>query len=220
LYSAEAAVSQIILLVDGCFFASLQKMSKIMMTLFPVEPVYPNGFQYVDDFISEEEEKALVQQTAQLTLHTFRFQGYKAKRKVASFGYDWSFEKQTLSKGSDIPETFHWLIERVAASLSLSPSDFAELLVTKYPVGSVINWHRDAPPFALIAGISLNEDCVFKLRPYEKEKQSKKSIVSLPVKRRSLYVMQGEAREAWQHSIEAVKKVRYSITLRTLKSGT
>ena len=189
------------------------------MRLFPIEPVYPQGFQYIPDFISEAEERRLVQFIPQFTLHAFRFQGYEAKRRVASFGYDWRFEKQQLSKGSDIPIAFHWLIERVATKLALPAAAFAELLVTEYPVGSVINWHRDAPPFALIAGISLQEDCLFKLRPYEKEKQTRKAIISLPVKRRSLYVMQGEVREAWQHSIAAVQKVRYSITLRTLKSN-
>ena len=138
---------------------------------------------------------------------------------MASFGYDWSFEKRELSKGKEIPPAFQWLIERVAIRLSLPASLFAELLVTEYPVGSLINWHRDAPPFALLAGISLNTDCIFKLRPHEKEKQTRKSIISVPVKRRSLYVMQSEAREDWQHSTAAVKEVRYSITLRTLKEN-
>jgi alkylated DNA repair dioxygenase AlkB len=93
----------------------------------------------------------------------------------------------------------------------------AELLVTEYPPGSVINWHRDAPPFDVIAGISLSADCTFKLRPHEKEKQNRKSILSFPVKRRSLYLIQGEARTNWQHSIAPVKEMRYSITLRTLR---
>lgn len=190
-----------------------------MTTLFPIEPVYPKGFEYFPRFITDKEENELIRQIEQLTLHTFRFQGYEAKRKVASFGYDWSFEKQQLSKGNPIPACFQWLIERVAGKLVIEPSAFAELLVTEYPVGSVINWHRDAPPFALIAGISLQEDCVFKFRPYEKGKQTRKAIFSLPVKRRSLYVMQDEARDAWQHSIMAVEKVRYSITLRTLKNS-
>jgi alkylated DNA repair dioxygenase AlkB len=129
-----------------------------------------------------------------MTLHTFQFQGHDAKRRVASFGNDWSFDKQQLSKGKSIPELFQWLVERVGQKLSVSPSAFAELLVTEYPVGSVINWHRDAPPFELIAGISLGADCLFKLRPYENEKQTRQAMFSIPVKRRSLYIMKGEAR--------------------------
>jgi len=52
-------------------------------------------------------------------------------------------------------------------------------LVTEYPEGSVINWHRDAPPFDVIAGISLLPDCTFRLRPQEKLKQGRGSVISL-----------------------------------------
>jgi alkylated DNA repair dioxygenase AlkB len=188
-----------------------------MMTLFPTGPVYPEGFYYEPGFITIEEEQQLLHAVLATPLHVFTFQGYEAKRKVASFGYDWSFDKQQLKKGKEIPPDYTWLVERVAQKLSLYPASFAELLVTEYPVGSVINWHRDAPPFGLIAGISLQADCVFKLRPHEKEKQTRKATVSLTVERRSLYVMQGPARSDWQHSTAPVKQVRYSITLRTLK---
>ena len=187
-----------------------------MNTLFPVEPILPEGFLYRPDFISEVEETCLYQEILKADLKTFLFQGYEAKRKVASFGQDWSFEQQRLSQGKNIPVAFHPLIDKIARHLSLRKEDFAELLITEYPTGSAINWHRDAPPFNLIAGISLLTDCIFRLRPYEKAKQSRSSIVSLPVKRRSLYVMQGPARTAWQHSIATVTQVRYSITLRTL----
>lgn len=189
----------------------------MMNTLFPVEPAYPNGFRYLPEFISREEEQRLLAHIQTVTLHTFQFQGYAARRRVASFGWDWSFDKKVLTKGADIPDDYEWLLERVGRQLSLSKGEFAELLVTEYPVGSVINWHRDAPPFALIAGISLNADCIFKLRPHAKDAQTRKATLSFPVKRRSLYVMEGEAREAWQHSIAAVDAVRYSVTLRTLR---
>jgi alkylated DNA repair dioxygenase AlkB len=145
------------------------------------------------------------------------FQGFEAKRRVASFGYDWSFEKRTLSKGKQIPPAFDSLIHKVADKLCVSENSFAELLVTEYPPESVINWHRDAPPFDMIAGISLLSDCMFKLRPHDKTKQKRNAIISFPVERRSLYIMHGRARSDWQHSIAPVKQLRYSITLRTLK---
>jgi alkylated DNA repair dioxygenase AlkB len=144
------------------------------------------------------------------------FQGYEAKRKVASFGYDWNFETRKLTKGKDLPPAFTPLIQKVAAQLSIPSQNFAEVLLTEYPPESVINWHRDAPPFDIIVGISLLSDCTFRFRPHDKEKQHRGGTISLPVKRRSLYVMKGEARTEWQHSILPVKHVRYSITLRTL----
>ena len=187
-----------------------------MNTLFPVEHSWPAGFNYIADFISREEEDQLLAYIQNIELRTFLFQGYEAKRKVASFGYDWSFEKRTLSRGTSIPGEFDWLLKKVADHISIQPDHIGELLITEYPVGSVINWHRDAPPFDLIAGISLLSDCKFRFRPYDKKKQGRSSIISLPVKRRSLYVVKGESRSDWEHSISPVKEVRYSITLRTL----
>lgn len=188
-----------------------------MHTLFPIEPRFPEGFRYLPDFITEAEEQSLLKEIARITLHTFTFQGYEAKRRVASFGQDWSFEKRSLSRGASIPEAFRPLIVKVASKLSLAPDAFQELLVTEYPAGSVINWHRDAPPFDLIAGISLLSDATFRLRPHDKAKQGRGSIISFPVQRRSLYVIQGPSRTDWQHSITPVKQMRYSITLRTLR---
>ena len=190
-----------------------------MATIFPLESFLPDGFSYHENFITVEEENELLKEILRIELHSFSFQGFEARRKVASFGYDWSFENRTLSKGKDIPPAFDSLLNKVAIHLDRETNDFAELLVTEYPVGSVINWHRDAPPFEIIAGISIQSDCIFRLRPHEKAKQNRKAIISFPVKRRSLYAMEGIARTEWQHSIAPVKQARYSITLRTLKKS-
>lgn len=155
-----------------------------------------------------------------IELHTFLFQGFEAKRKVASFGYDYSFDNRRLTKGKEIPVVFTPLLEKVANHTGIPVKDFVELLVTEYPTGSVINWHRDAPPFDIIVGISLLSDCTFKLRPHEKAKQTRASVISCAVERRSLYIIQGEARTLWQHSTSPVKSRRCSLTLRTLRPQT
>jgi alkylated DNA repair dioxygenase AlkB len=188
-----------------------------MNTLFPIEPKVPAGFTYREEFISVDEELELVEILKALEPRPMNFLGYEAKRKVASFGFDYSFEKRALSKGKEIPDQFDFLLQRVASYFDLNTKDIAELLVTEYPPGSVINWHRDAPPFDIIIGISLLSDCLLRFRPYDKNLQGRKSIISLPAKRRSIYLMQGEARSAWEHSISPVKSARYSITLRTLR---
>ena len=189
-----------------------------MDTLFPLEPLFPEGFTYEDGFITKDEELQLLKEISAIELHAFTFQGYEARRRVASFGYDYSFDKGALLKGKAIPVAFEPLIRKVAEGLSLKVEDFAELLITEYPAGSVINWHRDAPPFDLIAGISLGADCLFRLRPYDEKKRDRRSVLSFPVRRCSLYVIRGAARTEWQHSIAPVQGSRYSITLRTLKS--
>ncbi len=188
-----------------------------MTTLFNIPPELPEGFEYYPDFLSEEEELFLVNAIQQEALEVLNFQGFLAKRKVASYGYGYHFDSRTITPGPAIPNAFKSVIAKTAAWLSVRAEEFEEILLTEYPVGAVINWHRDAPPFDMIAGISLLSDCVFRLRPYDKKLQNRNSIISFNVARRSLYMMKDEARSAWEHSIRPVKNVRYSITLRTLR---
>jgi alkylated DNA repair dioxygenase AlkB len=198
----------------ACKFTFLKNMN----TLFPTGPIFPEGFRYIPDFISATEEQELLRWISETERHTFIFQGYEAKRKVASFGYDYSFDKKHLDKGKPIPKNYEPLIQKVATEINLPANEFAELLITEYPVGSVINWHRDAFPFDVIAGISLQADCTFRLRPHDKIKQTRNSIISFPVRRRSLYIISGSSRTDWQHSIAPVKEIRFSITLRSLRN--
>jgi alkylated DNA repair dioxygenase AlkB len=189
-----------------------------MNTLFPLEQNFPKGFTYDTDFITVEEENELINQIKNVELKNLNFQGYEAKRKVASFGFDWSFEKRLLTKGKPIPKEFEWLLTKVGLKFNIEISKISELLLTEYPNEAVINWHRDAPPFDTIIGISLLSNCTFRFRPHDKTKQNRKSITSFPVVRRSIYVMKDEARSEWEHSISPVEQTRYSITLRTLKT--
>ena len=185
--------------------------------LFPIHLPVPRGFRYVLDFLSEAEENRLLYSISKHDLQPLLFQGFEAKRKVITFGYDYSFDRRTLTKGKPIPADFQWLLDKAAMHVQVD-NDFAELLITEYPPDAVINWHRDAPPFDIIVGISLLSECIFRFRPFDKKKQNRKSIISIPLPRRSLYLIQGESREAWQHSILPVRTTRYSITLRTLRA--
>ena len=184
-----------------------------MADLFDIPPSFPPGFYYYPEFISAAEEDALLETVRGMELPAFRYEGYTAKRRTASFGFDFHFSTGQLTEGKPIPAVFRAIMAKTAGMAGLPPEAFKELLVTQYPPGSVINWHRDAPPFRLIAGISLQADCQFRLRPYG----LRKPLLSFPVARRSLYVMEGEVRSGWQHSIAPVQQERYSITLRTLQ---
>ena len=188
-----------------------------MNTLFDIAPVLPEGFLYYPDFITADEEIQLVNIIQRYDLQAMKFHQYVAKRNVKSFGRGWSFTDQQLVEGVPIPEVFIFLISKIATQLTIPTAEIAQFLITEYPIGAVINWHRDAPPFDIIIGISLLTDCIFKLRPHEKEKQTRAATISLDVQRRSLYSMQGVAKSAWQHCTMPVNQVRYSLTFRTLK---
>jgi gliding motility-associated-like protein len=73
------------------------------------------------------------------------------------------------------------------------------------------------PSFDLTAGISFTTDCNFRLQQQDKSKQGRGAVISFPVNRRSLYIIQRPERTDWQHSISPVKETGDSITLRTLR---
>lgn len=88
------------------------------------------------------------------------------------------------------------------------------MLVTRYPPGAGIGWHRDAPLFGpKVVGISLLAAC--RLR-FQRRTADRRLVHEVPLARRSAYVLAGAARWAWQHSIPAMAELRYSLTLRTL----
>jgi len=86
-----------------------------------------------------------------------------------------------------------------------------QILVSRYPEGAGIGWHRDAPMFgSKIAGVSLRAACRMRFR----RKDETEAIELAP---RSAYMLSGKARWSWQHSIPAAKELRYSLTFRTLR---
>jgi alkylated DNA repair dioxygenase AlkB len=55
-----------------------------------------------------------------------------------------------------LPHDLTWLQQRAAALADLDRGEFAQILVSRYPPGSTIGWHRDAPMFgAKVVGVSL-----------------------------------------------------------------
>jgi alkylated DNA repair dioxygenase AlkB len=88
-----------------------------------------------------------------------------------------------------------------------------EGMVTEYSPGAPIGWHRDAPQFGTVIGISLGSTSRMRFKPYKAEGKP----VGLTLEPRSIYLMRGPARWKFQHSIPPVKELRYSITFRTLR---
>ena len=122
-----------------------------------------------------------------------------------------------------IPDFLFPVRDRLAAWAGVDPNGFAMALINEYRPGTPIGWHRDAPQYDIIAGVSLLSSCRMRLRPYVppshaagqgKRRVTTHEIELLP---RSAYVIRGEARSAYEHSIPAVTSLRYSITLRTLR---
>lgn len=175
----------------------------------------PEGFAYAAEFISAEEEAELLREIGKLEFEAFDFHGYIAKRRVVVYGWDYDFSTRKTSEVPGIPEFLVPLRERAAGLAGLEAEALVEAVVTEYPPGAPIGWHRDVPQFEVIIGVSLASSCRMRLKPYKAEGK----ILSVVLEPRSAYVMIGAARWKWQHSIPPVEALRYSVTFRTLREG-
>jgi alkylated DNA repair dioxygenase AlkB len=189
-------------------------------TLFPLSDNLPEGFSYQPEFLSREEETGLLLVIRALNFQEFDFHGYTAKRRVVEYGLEYDFSTRKATTTHPFPDVLLPLRQRAASFAGLHTEVLVEGIVTEYPPGAPIGWHRDAPQFGTIIGISLAGSARMRLKPYlPRGKKPKKQTrpVSLILEPRSIYVIRGPARWQYQHSIPAVAELRYSITFRTLR---
>jgi alkylated DNA repair dioxygenase AlkB len=117
-----------------------------------------------------------------------------------------------LQPAEPIPAWLEPLIEQVE-EYGGPGTQIAQVLCTEYDVGVGIGWHRDKPHFERIFGLSLGSSCKFRFRRKVDDRWQRYTLEAAP---RSLYLMSGESRRIWEHSIPAVEAPRYSITFRTM----
>jgi alkylated DNA repair dioxygenase AlkB len=184
-------------------------------TLFDTSKSLPNGLVYRPDFITQAEEELLLAHIENLPLSHSRLGEYVAKRRIVGFGWGYDFDKKRLVPGPALPRFLQPLQRKIGKWLDIAPRRVAEALITEYTPGSPIGWHRDNESFEHIVGVSLAGWCRMRFRPIDKIGNAK-SVISIDLEPRSAYIMQGDVRWRWQHSIPAVKTLRYSITFRTL----
>jgi alkylated DNA repair dioxygenase AlkB len=180
----------------------------------------PEGFLYCDGFLTVTEESELLRIFGGLDFAAYDYHGYLAKRRVVRYGVNYDINtREPSTTAQPVPEFLLAVRERAAEFAGVSADDLVQAMVSEYSVGTAIGWHRDAPQFGTILGISLGSACRMRLKPYQPAGKIRSGkVLSIRLEPRSIYVMKGEARSGWQHSIPAVEQIRYSITFRTLRS--
>lgn len=175
----------------------------------------PAGFRYVPEFLTPEEHDDLIRWFGSLEFHEIRMHGITAKRRTIHYGWLYEYESFRVTPGPPVPDELLPLRARAAELAGVGAEDLGEALVSEYKPGAAIGWHRDAPMFGTVVGISLGAPCRFR---FQTGTGTERRTAELTAEPRSLYILDGEARSKWQHSIPAVKELRYSITFRTLRS--
>jgi alkylated DNA repair dioxygenase AlkB len=177
----------------------------------------PQGLAYRPEVISVEEEHGLLAEFETLRFDPIVLHGRAARRTGRHYGLDYDYESRTPKPGEPVPR---WLLpvrERAAELAGHVPEELVEILVQRYPPDATIGWHRDAPAFEDVIGISLGGSS--RLR-FQRGKREQRRVWELTLEPRSGYVLTGEARRSWDHSIPPTKELRYSITFRTLRART
>jgi alkylated DNA repair dioxygenase AlkB len=173
----------------------------------------PEGFRYYPGILSPEEEQALARELASLPFKPFDFHGYLANRQVVSFGYRYDYDRRAVVESAPFPSFLVSLRQKIAETFDRPADAFRQVLINEYRPGAGIGWHRDKAQFDEVVGVSLLAPCVLRFRRKSGDTWDR---ASLPVEPRSAYLLSGPARGEWEHSIPALDRLRYSITLRTL----
>ncbi|MBV8784723.1 MAG: alpha-ketoglutarate-dependent dioxygenase AlkB [Gammaproteobacteria bacterium] len=174
----------------------------------------PDGYRYQEEFLTQEEEAQLLGQFAALPFHFAPYREWQARRRIVSFGGAYDFSQRELKEAPPVPDFLLPYRERAAGWAHLSAGDFNHATVTEYAPGTPLGWHRDVPDFEEVIGISLKGTARMRFRPYPPPKHQR-TVFSIELAPRSIYLMQGPARWAWQHAISPTKELRYSLTLRS-----
>ena len=167
------------------------------------------GLSLVPDFVSEDEERRLLALLDDLDA-TGAWDAL-ARRRVKHFGFAFDYGTRGVRGGhgpskvpvAAMPPSFMALAQRVSAHCAPDPSAaFDQMTVNDYPPGVGLAPHVDTHScFAgAIASVSLGSGCVMEFR---RAGHAHRPLFLPP---RSLLIMAGESRLAWQHYIPHRKR--------------
>lgn len=177
----------------------------------------PDGLVYRADFLDPGEERALIAAVERLPLTEARYKQYTAKRRIVAYGAGYDFDQNALEPAPPAPDFLYPLRARLTALAGIAADAFQYAVVAEYRTGTTLGWHRDAPSFELVAGVSLASSCRMRFRRYPPRARATEPGFELLLAPRSAYVLRGDVRWRWQHQIPPTKALRYSITFRTAR---
>jgi len=175
-----------------------------------------NGLKVIKDFISQDEETALIHHIDSEPWDT------SMKRRIQQYGHEYIIKKKKLSQEiRPLPSWSQSILEKLNGFFPKTPE---QIIVNEYLPGQGISKHIDSPMFdEPVVSLSLLSSCVMN---FIRDKQK----LPLLLERRSLLIMTGESRWSWYHEIPSRKyddvenikvprKRRVSLTFRVLKKN-
>lgn len=134
-------------------------------------------------------------------------------RSSSSFGWKYDYASDSFRACAPMPALFERIAERAAAFAGIAADDIVECLLNRYAPGAVIQPHIDKPVWEHVIGLSLGTEA-----PMRFSEPAGGEAIDVPLPPRSIYLLAGDARYAWQHSLPPLAETRWSITFRTLSA--
>ena len=187
------------------------------MPRLPAADAPPDGLVYVEELIDVDEEAVVIAALETVDWRSVEMRGQIARRVVRHWGLRYDYEGRELVPTDPLPAVFEPVRERAAALAGRRPQELVQVLATRYAPGATIGWHRDAPMFGTVVGVSLGAPC--RLRFLHAQGSGPREVWEVSAAPRSGYVLAGAARWSWQHSIPPLQQTRWSLTFRTLRGA-
>ena len=127
---------------------------------------FPQGFHYQPEFLSLQEESALLEVISSLRFKEAEYRQWHAKRRIVSYGGRYDFTHRELNEAPPIPGFLHPLRARIANWAGVSPMEIHHAVMAEYRPGTQLGWHRDVPNFERVMGVSLGGHSRMRFRPY------------------------------------------------------
>ena len=183
--------------------------------LFALPALVP-GLVLVEDAIDRADERSITAEIDCAALAPFQFGPWTGKRLTTNYGSAYDYQRSRPTPAPELPDWLATLKERVVSLFARNPSAFEQALLIRYDPGAGIGWHRDRPQYGEIVGLSLSAPAVLRLRRRLPSGAFERRKVELP--QRSAYLLGGEVRDEWEHSIAPMNIIRRSVTFRTLRA--
>ena len=175
------------------------------------------GLAFVAEAVSPERAETLAEQVDCAPLTPFQFGQWEGKRLTANYGSAYDYQRARPMPAPTVPEWLRELCCELAPHFGRDPAEFVQALVTRYDPGAPIGWHRDRPQYGEVIGLSLGAPATMRLR--RRRTGGGFDRANLFLAPRSIYLLSGEVRWDWEHSIAPLPETRRSITFRTLRGA-
>lgn len=159
------------------------------------------GLRLIEEFISKEQEAAII---AEIDRQPWLME---LRRRVQHYGFKYDYRARDIDESMRIKPIPEWalVVAKPMRSRNIFSGQPDQMIVNEYLPGQGISAHVDCVPCfgPVVASLSLQSNIGMKFRAKRDDTE-----VEVYVPRRSLLVLEGDARFLWTHEIPARKSDR------------